>query len=60
MLYSQKVLIPELKKIKEKCIFQRQMVLIKKESQYYPPTKSIVYVRMYMDGNDPIKYEEIR
>jgi hypothetical protein len=40
---------------------------LKKESQYYPPTKSTVYMRMYIDNsitifyrNHPIKYEEIQ
>jgi hypothetical protein len=40
---------------------------LKKQSLYYPPTKSTVHVRMYMDEtidtfyrNNPIKYEEIK
>jgi hypothetical protein len=43
------------------------MIPIKKQSQYYPPTKSTVYVRMYIDGtigifyrDYPMKYEEIK
>jgi transposase len=47
--------------------FKGKWYQLKKESQYYPPTKSTVYVRLYLDGtinifyrNHSIKYEEIR
>jgi hypothetical protein len=47
--------------------FKGKWYQLKKESQYYPPTKSTVYVKMFIDGtigifyrNHPIKYNEIK
>jgi transposase len=47
--------------------FKGKWYQLKKQSQYYPPTKSAVYVRLYTDEtmnifyrNNPIKYEEIK
>jgi transposase len=47
--------------------FKGNWYQLKKESQYNIPSKSTVYVKMYIDetigifyGNHPIKYEEIR
>jgi transposase len=46
--------------------FRGEWYQLKRESQYYPPTKNTVYVRMYLDGNvdvfyrnHPIKYTVI-
>jgi hypothetical protein len=47
--------------------FKGKWYQLKKESQFHPPTKSIVYVRLRIDGtvgifykDHPIKYEEIK
>jgi hypothetical protein len=61
--------VEEIRKLRNDWIvsFKGKWYQLKKESQYYPPTKSTVYVRMYTDEtmgifyrNHSIKYEEIK
>jgi transposase len=61
--------VEEVRKLRNDWIisFKGKWYQLRKESQYYPPTKSTVYVRMYIDKtiaifyrNHPIKYNEIK